>query len=523
MPQIHVSFEQCQPVPHHARLIMAWRNDPVTLSMSFHHEPKIWEAFWEEYRTTYFWDQVPPMFVLDDGERAGFLRFKRVVHPNRLTGLTVDISINIAPDRRGRGLGRAALIAVKDHLSQHHTVDSVYAEVRLENTASYRTFLAAGFKDFGVAAKHIPDTGETCPIHRFMAELTSVFWRSRPVYVVAEAGSNWRTGTPERDRAMARALIDVAVEAGADAVKFQVYRPETVYVENAGKSQYIADAGISQDIRAIFADLAMPYEMVADLAGYCREKKIDFLSTGFSPEDFAAIDPFVSIHKIASYEISHPHLIALAARSSKPLILSTGASEEEDIAWAVGTFHGAGGRDLCLLQCTADYPAPISGLNLRTIPWLRRRFGLATGLSDHSREPMVGPVVAVALGARVIEKHYTLDNRLPGPDHSFALLPDELKEMVRQVRCAEAALGNGVKRVLPEELELASFARRGLQAVREIVPGEILREGVNFAVLRPGEQTLGVHPRFRQRFEGQPSVRRIPLGDGLRLEDVKST
>jgi N-acetylneuraminate synthase len=154
---------------------------------------------------------------------------------------------------------------------------------------------------------------------------------------------------------------------------------------------------------------------------------------------------------------------------------------------------------------------------------LQRRFGVATGLSDHSREPTVGPVVAVALGARVIEKHYTLDHRLPGPDHSFALLPHELKEMVRQVRLAEATLGDGVKRVLPEEQELAAFARRGLQATREIAPGEILREGVNYAILRPGKQTLGVHPRLRERFEGHPSMRRIPLGDGLRLEDVKST
>jgi sialic acid synthase SpsE/RimJ/RimL family protein N-acetyltransferase len=520
MPKINLSFEVCEPIAEHARLIMAWRNDPVTLSMSYHRQPKVWEAFWQEYQMVYFGDQVPPMFILDAGERVGFVRCRRVPHPNHLAGQTVDISINIAPPRRGEGLGQEALRALRAHLTQNYSVDSIYAEVRQENSASYRAFLGAGFTDLGLSAKHIPDTGETCQIRRFIAELSSVFWRSRRVYIIAEAGSNWRMGTPERDRAMARALIEVAAAAGANAVKFQVYRPETVYVENAGQSDYLTDAGIQRDIRTVFADLAMPYEMLADLAEYCRDRQIDFLSTGFSPEDFAAVDPFVSIHKIASYEISHPHLLALAARTGKPLILSTGASEENDIVWAVETFHQAGGRDLCLMQCTADYPAAISGLNLRTIPWLSRRFGVVSGLSDHSREPTLGPVVAVALGARVIEKHYTLDNRLPGPDHSFALLPHELKELVRQVRLAEDSLGDGIKRILPEEEELSSFARRGLQATREILPGEILREGVNYAILRPGKQSLGVHPRFRERLEGWPSERRVPLGDGLRLEDA---
>jgi sialic acid synthase SpsE/RimJ/RimL family protein N-acetyltransferase len=520
MPQTKVSFEWCEPVPEHARLIMDWRNDPVTLSMSYHRKPKVWEAFWPEYQTTYFADRIPPVFILDEGTRAGFIRCRSVPHPDDLAGLTVDISINIAPNRRGEGLGRAALCAVRAHLSERFAVDTIYAEVRQGNEASRRAFLGSGFSDLGLAVKYIPDTGETCQIHRFIDELTAIFWRRRPVYVIAEAGSNWRMGTPDRDRAMARALIDIAVEAGADGVKFQVYRAETVYVENAGRSDYLADVGIQQDIRAIFADLAMPYEMLADLAGYCREKHIDFLSTGFSAEDFAAIDPFVSVHKIASYEISHPHLLTLAAQTGKPLILSTGASEEEDIEWAVETFHEAGGRDLCLMQCTAQYPAPVSALNLRSIPWLRRRFCVATGLSDHTREPVLGPIVAVALGARVIEKHFTLDNRLPGPDHSFALQPNELKEMVRQVRSAEASLGDGVKRILPEERELSTFARRGLQSIREIVPGEILREGVNYSILRPGKQTLGVHPRFRRELEGRKAARRIPLGDGLRLDDV---
>jgi len=520
MPDSSLSFELCQPIEEHAQLIMTWRNDPVTLSMSYHREPKVWESFWSEYRSTYFSDLPHPVFVLIGGERVGFIRFKRVPHPRGRSGKTIDISINLAPERRGKGLGQTALRAVSNYLLSEHSIDSVYAEIRQENVSSHRTFLSADFIDLGPATKLVQDTGETCQIRRYIRELTSVFWRSRPVYIIAEAGSNWRMGTTIRDRAMARALIDVAVAAEANAIKFQTYRPETVYVENAGQSDYLADAGMKQDIREIFTDLAMPYEMLADLAGYCREKKIDFLSTGFSPDDFAAIDPFVSIHKIASYEISHPDLLTLAAHSGKPLILSTGASGEEDIAWAVETFRQGGGRDLCLMQCTAEYPAPISSLNLHTLPWLQRRFGVAVGLSDHSREPCLGPVAAVALGASVIEKHFTLDNRLPGPDHSFALLPHELKELVRQVRLAEASLGDGIKRVLPEELELADFARRGLQATREIAQGEILREGVNYAVLRPGKQALGVHPRHREQLEGRPATRHIAAGEGLRLSDA---
>ena len=353
-----------------------------------------------------------------------------------------------------------------------------------------------------------------------MAETTSDFWVRRSVYIIAEAGSNWRMGTPSRDMKMARALIDVAVEAGADAVKFQTYRPETVYVSNAGQSDYLAGAGIKEDIGAIFADLAMPYEMLSELHAYCLARKIDFLSTGFSPADFAAIDPFVSLHKIASYEISHPHLLTLAARSGKPLILSTGASVEEDIAWAVETYRAAGGRDLCLMQCTASYPAPLDSLNLRTLPWLQNRFGVASGLSDHSREPSLAPVVAVALGARVIEKHYTLDNRLPGPDHAFALTPTDLRILVSDVRRAEASLGDGVKRIADAEKELASFARRGLQAIRPIALGEVLREGENYAVLRPGKRSLGIHPRYREQLEGRPARRAIALGEGLLIDDA---
>ncbi|HYE00509.1 MAG TPA: GNAT family N-acetyltransferase [Alphaproteobacteria bacterium] len=515
-----VSLEICGPGEAEARQVMAWRNDPATLAASFHPEPKRWPDFLAEFRGGYFGQpDLPPLFVLAEGGRAGLVRFRPAAHPAGLRGRCVDVSIMLAPERRGRGLAAPALRAALA-FAAGQGVDSVLAEIRPGNAASLRAFAAAGFADHGEAEHLVADTGERCRVRRLTAELTPGFWRRGGVFVIAEAGSNWRMGTPARDRAMGRALIDAAAEAGADAVKFQTYRPETVYVANAGRSDYLSDAGITEDISAIFADLAMPYELVGELAEHAARRGIAFMSTAFSPEDFAAVDPHVAVHKIASYEISHPHLIALAARSGKPTIISTGAAAEADIAWAVGAYRAAGGRDLCLLQCTARYPAPMEALNLAAIPWLQRRFGAAAGLSDHSREPLAGPVAAAALGARVIEKHYTLDNRLPGPDHAFAVTAEELAAMVRAVRQAEAARGTGVKEVLPAERELAAYARRGLQATRDVAAGEILREGVNFAVLRPGRQPLGAHPRDLARYEGRPAARAVPLGRGLSPDDL---
>ncbi|MGD2131243.1 MAG: N-acetylneuraminate synthase family protein [Maricaulaceae bacterium] len=347
------------------------------------------------------------------------------------------------------------------------------------------------------------------------AAASTGFWRDRPVFVIAEAGSNWRMGSPARDMAMAKALIDVAAEAGADAVKFQTFRPETIYAPGAGSSGYLAEAGTTETMEEIFADLAMPYEMLPQLADYAASYGLKFMSTAFSKDDFAAVDPLVEVHKIASYEITHLRLIELAAQSGKPTIMSTGAATLDDIAWAVEHFHAGGGRDLCLFQCTAKYPAPFEAMNLRVIPAYVEQFGVPAGLSDHSRDPIVSPLGAVALGARAIEKHYTIDNRLPGPDHAFALTPDELKAMVAGVRDMEKALGDGQKRPHSVEDELKLFAQRGLQALKPIAPGDVLVEDDNVAILRPGNQKKGAHPKRIAEVAGKRATRALAPGEGL--------
>jgi sialic acid synthase SpsE/ribosomal protein S18 acetylase RimI-like enzyme len=512
-----LTFELAEPRDDHARTVMEWRNDAQTLAMSFHHQPKVWDTFRLEYQRDYFRaPELPPLFALSGGERVAFLRFRPVVHPRDPALRCCDISINVAPAVRGRGLGTAVLVAARRRMEESG-YDDLLAEVRVENEASRRAFVAAGFHEVDTIAKTV-DTGERCSVVRFLAPLNAGF-RSSRVFVIAEAGSNWRMGAPARDMKMARALIDVAADAGADAVKFQTYRPETVYVANAGGSDYLAAAGVKEDIRDIFADLAMPYEMIPELAGYCRERSVEFMSTPFSTRDFDEIDPHVRIHKCASYENGHLRLLQRFARSGKPLLMSTGASNEEDIEWAVETYRSNGGSQLCLLQCTARYPAPLEALNLSVIPHLKRRFGVTVGLSDHSREAVFGPIAAVALGARVIEKHYTLHPSLPGPDHAFAVSPDGLRAMIEGIRAAEKVVGSGIKEVLPAEDELRAYARRGIQAVRAIVKGEPLKEGTNIDILRPGKQRVGLHPKNLPRIEGRPAARDIPLGDGINEGD----
>jgi N-acetylneuraminate synthase len=340
------------------------------------------------------------------------------------------------------------------------------------------------------------------------------------VFVIAEAGSNWRMGTSERDILMARALVDVAVEAGADAVKFQTYRARDTYVADAGESDYLADAGIKRSINDIFADLEMPYEMLGEIAAHCEKAGIEFMSTPFSVADADAVDPYVKRHKVASYEIDHVRLLQCLAATRKPLIVSTGAATEGDIEFCLNIARAAGAGEITLLQCTSRYPAPPDSLNLAVIPWLRQRFGVAAGFSDHSRDPIVGPVAAVALGATVIEKHFTIDNRLPGPDHAFALEPEQLTAMVRAIREAEQVRGDGVKAVGSHETELKGFAVRAIQATRDLAPGDLLMEGENFDVLRPGKRSTGMHPRHLDALQGRRVATRIKAGDGIRPEDV---
>jgi len=221
-----------------------------------------------------------------------------------------------------------------------------------------------------------------------------------PCFIVAEAGSN-HDGRLEQ----AKRLIKVAASAGADAVKFQVFRASKLYPKSAGMSDYL---GIPKPIYDIVADIEMPYEWVPELAAYCHETGILFMASVFDEESADQLDPHVKAFKIASYEMTHVPLVRHVASKKKPLVVSTGTANLDEVTETVNEIRRTGNDSLILTQCTAAYPAPSDSLNVRAVEFMKSTFCVPVGLSDHSRDPLVGPLAAVAVGANLIEKHFTL-------------------------------------------------------------------------------------------------------------------
>ena len=332
------------------------------------------------------------------------------------------------------------------------------------------------------------------------------------VFVIAEAGSNWKCGSYEEDLEQAKKLIKIASTSGADAVKFQTYRSETTYVSNPGGSKTLS---YSENIDSIFKHHAMPYRMIPELAKFCKEEKILFMSSPFSVEDAKAIDPYTEIHKISSFEINHIPLLKFLISTKKTIIISTGSSTYDEIDFCINFLKDNGCNKIILLQCTSKYPCSIDSLNLSVIPKMKSRYNLPVGFSDHSVDPITAPLLSIGLGATVIEKHFTIDKNLSGPDHFFALNPNELKQMINSIRNAELAYGTGNKEILEEELETRKFAKRSLQATENILKGDIFQLGKNFDVLRPGNRTRGLEARFLKILNGKIATKNILKGDGI--------
>lgn len=332
-----------------------------------------------------------------------------------------------------------------------------------------------------------------------------------PCFVIAEAGSN-HDGKLEQ----AYRLIDLAAEAGADAVKFQIFRASALYPPSAGKSDYLGD---ERDIFDIIRAMEMPPEWLPKLSKHCKERKIAFMASAFDEASVDLLDPYVDAFKVASYEMTHTPLLQHTARKGKPIVFSTGTATLVEVGEAIEAVRAAGNDAMVVLQCTAAYPAPLDSIDARSLVRMREVFGVATGLSDHSRDPLVAPMTAVALGAVVIEKHYTLSNRLPGPDHPFAIEPHELIEMIRRIRDVERTLGAGEKGVHGVEEELRAFARRTVFTTRAVAAGEVMTRE-NTAVLRAGKLQHGLPPRDYPAAIGRTFSRALEAYATVQAADV---
>ena len=309
-----------------------------------------------------------------------------------------------------------------------------------------------------------------------------------PCYIVAEAGANHN-----RDLSLAKRLIDVAVEAQADAVKFQTYSAETLYSKKTPKFKYLEKLS-DVSTHELLKSLEIPRQWHAELADYCQQKDIVFFS---SPFDMRAVDELdevgVPLFKIASFEIVDLPLIQYTASKGKPIVISTGMATLGEIEDAVQACHTAGNEQIILLQCASLYPAPVHIMNLRSIDTMREAFHCPVGLSDHTRGINIA-VGAAARGAAMLEKHYTLDRSMPGPDHPFAIEPEELKALVAGIREVESALGDGRKTgpSPDEEGDMYKLGRRSLIAAMSIPAGIIITRDM-LTVKRPG---YGIRPKY---------------------------
>lgn len=326
-----------------------------------------------------------------------------------------------------------------------------------------------------------------------------------PCYIIAEAGSN-HNGSFE----LALALVDAAADARCDAVKFQLFRAEDLVVPASPHAEYLDRSLGERTIFEHFKHAELDRSWVPAIAERCRARGIAFVATPF---DLDAIDLLVShevsspVLKMASCELWHDPLLRHAARTRLPLLLSTGMATIEDVADAVGAVREEQGGPICILQCTVRYPAPAESVNLRAMATMSDRFGVPVGLSDHT-EGRWAAVASVALGASVIEKHFTLARTLPGPDHVFAIEPNELSAMVREIRATEAALGDGVKVRHPVEEEIYLLSRRNLVARRDLQPGDIVTDD-DLVVLR---SPLGIEPKRQREVVGRPVVEKVRAG-----------
>jgi N,N'-diacetyllegionaminate synthase len=333
------------------------------------------------------------------------------------------------------------------------------------------------------------------------------------VLIIAEAGVNHNG-----ELKLAKQLIDAAANAGADFVKFQTFKANKLVSNLASKADYQKknEIGKSESQFDMLKKLELSEEDHYVLIDYCKSRRIKFLSTGFDLESLDFLLKLgITLFKVPSGELTNLPYLEKISRVSEKIILSTGMSTMEEIKDAVSILKGNPDVDITVLHCNTEYPTPYHDVNLLAMNFIKEELNLEIGYSDHTLGIEV-PIAAVALGARIIEKHFTLDRSMKGPDHSASLEPDELKAMVLAIRNIEMALGDKFKKPSQSELKNILIARKSIHLATEKVKGEILQEE-DFEMLRPGD---GISPMEMRTLIGKRVNKDLSVGYKITRQDI---
>jgi N,N'-diacetyllegionaminate synthase len=342
---------------------------------------------------------------------------------------------------------------------------------------------------------------------------TKAIGAGEPVLIIAEAGVNHNG-----DLRTAKQLVDAAAEAGADAVKFQSFRAQELVSASTPKAKYQTDTtGADESQFDMIKKLELSASAHHELVERCREQGILFLSSAFDTESADLLETLsMPAYKIPSGEITNWPFLEYLASKNKPIILSTGMSDLDEVEEAVRVLRAANCSELVILHCTSSYPTPPASVNLRAMQTIADMFHTPVGLSDHTMGIEIA-LAATALGATVIEKHFTIDRTMPGPDHKASLEPVELRSLVQGIRKVEAALGDGKKHAVQAEEDVKNVARRSIVARLTIPKGtRIAKDMLTFK--RPG---TGIPPSQLSTVVGRGAARTIPADTLIQLEDLE--
>ena len=334
---------------------------------------------------------------------------------------------------------------------------------------------------------------------------------SEPVYIIAEVGVNHNG-----DLDLAKKMIREAAKCGADCVKFQTFKADRVVTHNAPKAAYqLKTTSKHESQKEMLKGLEMDVGVYREIVSCCKENNVNFISTPYNVEDVDFLESLeVSAYKLASMHAAEPWFASYVAKTGKPVILSTGMSTLEEVRMAVEAMRATGNEQIALLQCTTNYPSKIEDTNLLAMKTMSDKFDLIVGYSDHT-DNNIACILSVGLGAKIIEKHFTLDKTMKGPDQSTSATPEEFLNLVEAIRSAELALGSNIKQPCNSEKENMIGMRRSIVANKNIKKGEVMNE-LSITFKRPA---TGLNPKYFEELIGQRATRNIAIDERIQWSD----